>query len=81
MSVEGALNLPVIIITYSKCCILQQTFMMIKIDLVYNVILGRSFFWHKINTVINTIYLIMKFPINKRVVMVKENQLVFRICI
>jgi hypothetical protein len=44
MSVEGALNLPVIIITYSKCCILQQTFMMIKIDLAYNVILGRSFF-------------------------------------
>jgi len=62
--VKGVLNLSVIIGIYPKCRTLQKTFMVIKTDLSYNTILRRPLLY-KINVIINTEYLTMKFLIKK----------------
>jgi len=49
-----------------------NTFMKIKMKLVYNAILGKPFL-HKINILINTMYLAIKFPTNKKMATMREN--------
>jgi hypothetical protein len=50
--VKGALELPVVMGTPSKCVSLQQRFIMIDMTLAYNFILGRPLL-HQINVIIN----------------------------
>lgn len=48
--------------------------MVIKIDLTYNIIFERPLLYE----IISTKYLAMKFPVDKRMVTVRGNQIVFR---
>jgi len=77
--IKGSLNLLMTIRTYPKCHALQQTFMVIKMNLSYNVIHGRPLI-HKINAVINNRYPTMKFPTDKEVAIVRESKLISRRC-
>jgi hypothetical protein len=62
--VKGALKLPIVMGTSSKCVLLQQSFMVIYMALAYNAILGRPLL-HQINAIISTRYLALKFPTQK----------------
>jgi hypothetical protein len=62
--VNGALKIPVIVKTFSKCITLQQTFMVIDMSLTYNAIIRRPLL-HKINVVISSRYLALKFPTHR----------------
>jgi hypothetical protein len=53
MLVKGALDFSMTIDTYLNYCMLPHIFMMIKIYLMYNVMLGRPLL-HEINAIINT---------------------------
>lgn len=75
---EGVLDLSVTIGTYSRCCMLQQIFM-VKMNLSYNSIIDRPLF-HEINIVINNKYLNLKSLINKRVTTMRRRQLISRRC-
>jgi len=63
---KGALEIPITIATPSKCVSLQQTFMVMDMNLAYNTILGRPIM-DQINAVINTRNLVLRFPTQKRV--------------
>ena len=82
VAINSVLNFLVIIKTYPRCCMLQQTFMVIKMNLFffYNAIIGRLLLY-KINAVINNRYLTMKFLIDKGVTTIKGSQIISRICI
>jgi len=62
--VKGASNVPITIDIYLKYCMLQQIFIVIMMDMVYNVILGRPFL-HVINSVISIKYLFYEVPYKK----------------
>lgn len=72
MLVKGSIDITVTISNNPKCYMLQHTFMMIKMKLVYNAILGKPFL-HKISILINTVYLAIKFPTNKKMATMREN--------
>jgi hypothetical protein len=67
---KGASNVPITICIYLKYCMLQQIFIVIMMDMVYNVILGRPFL-HIINSVISIKYLFTKFHTKKEVEIIK----------
>ena len=67
---KGVLEIQVTIDIYPKCFTLQQNFVVIFMALAYNAIIVRLLL-HKINAVINTRYLVLKFPTQKGVAIVK----------
>lgn len=77
--IESALEIPITIGIYSMCKILKQTFIVIKMHLACNFIIGRPLL-NGINAYISTIYLSMKFSIEKGVAAIKRNQMASRRC-